>query len=101
MRLHQEAEEEDKDMAKNIEIKELEEFELENGKQYKQYMNPGRSKYIRQIDGPKVYPMGRHSFDKLARQAGAVLKVCGMVLVDTNLFDEFLDNNFREESSLL
>lgn len=87
-------------MAKNIEIKQLEEFELENGKQYKQYMNPWRSKYIRRIDGPKVYPMGRHSFDKLARQAGAVLKVCGMVLVDTNLFDEFLDKLLWEKHLL-
>lgn len=64
-------------------------------------MNPGRSKYIRQIDGPKVYPMGRHSFDKIAKDAGAVLRISGMVLVDTELFDKFLDANFREESALL
>ena len=86
-------------MAKNIEIKELE--EMENNKRFKQYMNPGRSKYIRQIDGPKVYPMGRHSFDKIAKDAGAVLRISGMVLVDTELFDKFLDANFREESALL
>ena len=101
MRLHQEVEEEDKGMANRIRIDELEEKELENGRPIKQYMNPGRSKYIRQIDGPSVYPMGRHSFDKIARQAGAVLKIHGMVLVDTQLFDKFLDDNFREESSLL
>ena len=86
-------------MAKNIEIKELE--EMENEKRIKQYMNPGRSKYIRQIDGPKVYPMGRHSFDKIAKDAGAVLRISGMVRVDTELFDKFLDANFREESALL
>ncbi|MDD6070305.1 MAG: DUF6462 family protein [Clostridiales bacterium] len=85
-------------MAKMIEIQELE--ELENDKKFKQYMNPGRAKYIRQVDGPKVYPMGRHSFDKIARQAGAVLKVCGMVIIDTQLFDKFLDDNFREDSTL-
>lgn len=86
-------------MAKNIEIKELE--EMENSKRFKQYMNPGRSKYIRQVDGPKVYPMGRHSFDKIAKDAGAVIRVCGMVLVDTELVDKFLDENFKEDSSLL
>lgn len=85
-------------MAKKMEIQELE--QMENDKKFKQYMNPGRAKYIRQVDGPKVYPMGRHSFDKIARQAGAVLKVCGMVIIDTQLFDKFLDDNFREESSL-
>lgn len=37
-----------------MKIAELEELEKE--KKLKQYMNPGRSKYIRQIDGPKVYP---------------------------------------------
>lgn len=47
-----------------------------------------------------MYPMGRHSFDKIARQAGAVLKVCGMVIIDTQLFDKFLDDNFREDSTL-
>lgn len=41
-------------MAKMIEIQELE--ELENDKKFKQYMNPGRSKYIRQVDGPKCIP---------------------------------------------
>lgn len=85
-------------MAKNIEIKELE--EIEGAKKFKQYMNPGRAKYIRQVDGPKVYPMGRHTFDRIARNAGAVLKVNGMVLIDTSLFDEFLDKNFREPSDL-
>lgn len=41
------------------------------------------------------------SFDKIAKDAGAVLRVCGMVLVDTELVDKFLDANFREESALL
>ena len=92
-------------MPKKIVIKELEELEMENEpgkkKRYEQCMNPGRSKYIRQADGPKVYPMGRHTFDKLAREAGAVLRYGGIVVVDTNMLDEFLDNNFREPSTLL
>ena len=37
----------------------------------------------------------------LAKDAGAVLRISGMVLVDTELFDKFLDANFREESALL
>lgn len=83
-------------MAKNIYIEELENYG--NKKDLKQCMNPGRSKYIRQVDGPKVYPLGRHSFDKLARDAGAVLRVDGKVLIDTHKLDKFLDENFAEDS---
>lgn len=71
--------------------------EIENyeGKKLEQCCNPGREKYIRQVDGPKVYPMGRHSFDKLAREAGAVLRYSGMVLVDTTLINKYLDKNYK------
>lgn len=85
-------------MAKNITIDELENYA--DKKELRQCMNPGRSKYIRQVDGPKVYPMGRHSFDKLARDAGAILKVQGMVLIDTQKLDKFLDENFAEDSTM-
>lgn len=92
-------------MPKQIIIEELENLEMENEsgkkKRYEQCMNPGRAKYIRQVDGPKVYPMGRHTFDKLAREAGAVLRYSGLVLVDTKVLDDFLDSNFREPSTLI
>ena len=70
-------------MAKKIQIDELENMEKEQAKAVEQCFNPAREKYIRQVDGPKIYPMGRHSFDKLARQSGAIVRYCGMVLVDT------------------
>lgn len=43
-------------------------------------------------------PLGRHSFDKLARDAGAVLRVDGKVLIDTQKLDKFLDENFAKDS---
>ena len=80
---------------------ELENMEKEQAKVVEQCFNPAREKYIRQVDGPKVYPMGRHSFDKLARQSGAIVRYCGMVLVDTTIINKFLDDNFREPAELL
>lgn len=47
-------------MAKKIQIDELENMEKEQAKAVEQCFNPAREKYIRQVDGPKVYPMGRH-----------------------------------------
>lgn len=88
-------------MAKKIQIDELENMEKERTKAVEQCFNPAREKYIRQVDGPKIYPMGRHSFDKLARQSGAIVRYCGMVLVDTTIINKFLDDNFREPAELI
>jgi len=86
-------------MARTLRIDELEQYS-ESKKKIPQYMNPGRAKYIRQVHGPEVYPFGRHSFDKLARDAGALLEINGMKIVDTEKFDAFLDANFSVQSSL-
>ena len=60
-----------------------------------QCMNPGRSKYIRQVDGPKVYPFCKQQFKKLATEAKAVLEIGGMVLIDTEVLDQYLDDTFK------
>lgn len=86
-------------MAKTLRIDELENYG-DSKKKIPQYMNPGRAKYIRQIHGPEVYPFGRHSFDKLVRDAGALLEISGMKVVDTEKLDAFLDANFSVESTL-
>ena len=39
--------------------------------------------------------MGLHSFQNLAKDAGAVYKIRGVVLVNTKLIDEYLET-FRE-----
>ena len=63
--------------------------ELEKMLQY------GRKKFVRYDEGAKIYSMGLHSFQNLAKDAGAVFKIKGVVLVNTQVVDEYLET-FRE-----
>ncbi len=64
-------------------------LELEKMLQY------GRKKFVRYDEGAKIYSMGLHSFQNLAKDAGAVYKIKGVVLVNTQAVDEYLET-FRE-----
>ena len=63
--------------------------ELEKMLQY------GRKKFVRYDEGAKIYSMGLHSLQNLAKDAGAVYKIKGVVLVNTQVVDEYLET-FRE-----
>ena len=63
--------------------------ELEKMLQY------GRKKFVRYDEGAKIYSMGLHSFQNLARDAGVVYKIKGVVLVNTQVVDEYLET-FRD-----
>ena len=63
--------------------------ELEKMLQY------GRKKFVRYDEGAKIYSRGLHSFQNLAKDAGAVYKIKGVVLVNTQVVDEYLET-FRE-----
>lgn len=56
----------------------------------------GKKTFVRCEEGAKLYSMGLHSFQKLAKEAGAVYHVKRMVLVNTNIIDDYLEN-FRDE----
>lgn len=56
-------------------------------------------KYVRYKEGAQRYSLGLHTFETLAKEAGAVIKVKKIALVDTTKFEEFLEN-FREPSTL-
>ena len=50
-------------------------------------------KYIRYKDGSKRYSMSQRFFEKIARKAGAVYEITsGMRLVNTEIFEEYLEN---------
>ncbi|MDD3141161.1 MAG: DUF6462 family protein [Lachnospiraceae bacterium] len=55
-----------------------------------------KKKYVRYAEGAELYSMGLHSFQSLAKDAGAVRKVKGVVLVNTEKVDEFIES-FEEE----
>ena len=55
----------------------------------------GRKKFVRYDEGAKLYSMGLHSFQELARDANAVYHVKRIVLVNTELIDVYMEN-FRD-----
>ena len=48
-------------------------------------------KYVRYREGAAIYNMGLSKFSQLAREAKAVFKVDGIVLVNTEVFDRYLE----------
>ena len=64
--------------------------ELEKMLQY------GRKKFVRYDEGAKLYSMGLHIFQNLAKDASAVYRIKGIVLVNTELVDEYLEA-FKED----
>lgn len=55
-------------------------------------------KYIRYKEGAIRYSVNLHTFQDMAREAGAVIKCKGISLVDTTIFEEYLDS-FRIENN--
>ena len=64
--------------------------ELENRMKY------GGKKFVRYEEGAKLYSMGLHTFQDLAKEAGAIDHVKRIVLVNTELIDQFLET-FKDE----
>ena len=53
-------------------------------------------KFVRYDEGAKLYSMGLHTFQNLAKDAGAIYRIKRVVLVNTDIIDEYLEN-FKEE----
>ena len=67
-------------------IKKSEVPEMEKMLQY------GRKKFVRYDEGAKIYSMGLHTFQDLAKEAGAIYRIKREVLVNTDIIDEYLEN---------
>lgn len=52
-------------------------------------------KFIRYREGAEKYSMGLSKFQQLSREAKAVYKIDGIVLVNTEIFERYLEG-FRE-----
>ena len=50
-----------------------------------------RKKFVRYKDGAELYSLGIQNFMKIAKEAGAVRKIRGTVLVNTEKLDEYID----------
>ena len=53
-------------------------------------------KFVRYKEGAEWYSMGLHSFIDIAKEAGATYHVKSMVLVNTEILDEYLEN-FKDQ----
>lgn len=56
----------------------------------------GRKKFVRYDEGSMLYSMGVHTFQKLAKDAGAVYHVKRILLVNLDIIDEYMEA-FRDE----
>ena len=51
-------------------------------------------KFVRYKDGAELYSLGIQNFMKIAKEAGAVRKIRGTVLVNTEKLDAYIDKPF-------
>lgn len=51
----------------------------------------GKKKFVRYQEGAELYSMGLHTFEELAKEAGAIYQIRRVVLVNLEIFEEYLD----------
>ena len=49
-----------------------------------------KKRLVRYKEGAEMYSMGMNKFQTLAKDEGAILKIDRMVLVDLDIFDQYL-----------
>ena len=57
----------------------------------KSLVGSGQKKFVRYDEGAELYSMCKHSFMKLAAEAGALYKVNRISLVNMEVFEEYLE----------
>ena len=72
-------------MAKNIEIGE------ERMVTVSQAQQPRKKTFVRYAEGAKLYSIGEALFARLAMEAHAVYKINHICLVNTEIFEEYLE----------
>ena len=50
-----------------------------------------KKRLVRYKEGAEMYSMGMNKFQTLAKDAGATLKIDRLVLVDLDVFDQYLE----------
>lgn len=51
-----------------------------------------KKRLVRYKEGAEMYSMGMNKFQNLAKNAGALLKIDRLVLVDLDVFDQYLES---------
>ena len=58
----------------------------------KSLVRSGQKKFVRYSEGAALYSMGLHTFQDVAKEAGAVYHVKRLVLVNTEKVDQYLEH---------
>ena len=61
---------------------------VDNNKQVK----PAKKRFVRYKEGCEIYSMGMNKFSALAKEAKAIYKIDKLVLVNTEIFEKYLDS---------
>lgn len=61
-------------------------------KQIEEKINSGKKKFVSYKEGAELYSLGLHTFQEVAKEAGAIYKVKRRVIVNTEKVDIYLEN---------
>ncbi|WP_207640490.1 DUF6462 family protein [Butyrivibrio sp. AE3003] len=59
-------------------------------------VNSGKKKYVRIAEGAELYSVGKHTFESWVEEAKAARRIKGVVLVNTDKIDAFIES-FEED----
>lgn len=66
---------------------------MEHTKAYQEFKKNGNTKFVRYSEGAEMYHMGISKFMQMAKDAKAVYKLGQLVLVNLNIFDEYIETS--------
>jgi len=56
----------------------------------------GVKRFVKRDEGMEIYSLGRHSFDKLGKDSGAIIHYGGNVLFDCEKMNKYLEAFYDE-----
>ena len=74
-------------------------YSLERRSEIREEVRKLRRQYLRYKEAEIIYSMSHKKLLELAGKAGAIVRIDATVLIDREVFDEYLEQ-FREESTL-
>lgn len=66
------------------------------GPDLEQFLEESKKHYVSYSQGARIFSMNYYGFVKLAKQAGANMKIKKRVVVNLDLVEEYLEKNCRE-----
>lgn len=91
--------EKDQDYSYSPYISGSEYYNIERRSEIREGSRKLRRQYLRYKEAEIIYSMSHKKLLELAGKAGAIVRIDATVLIDRELFDEYLEQ-FREESTL-